>query len=155
MKIIEVTSDEQEEDARRKQNPLNGGKVDNRAWDVMDDFDDELSYVSGHLKKQQPGMNPSSYHKMAIDAVVDSVSPTVVPINKLISTEPGYNADHVKTIDLNANNLPIVYQDNGMNVISDGNHRVIAAYLAGKTQVKVNLITVNDVAAVADRLATQ
>ena len=152
MKIFEVTQDEQEEDRRRKPNPLNGGIVDDSAWDAFDDFDDELAAIVSELKHQHPGLKHSDYHKMSIDAVIDTVRPTVIPIDQLTSTEPGYNAEHVATIDLNGHSLPIVYQINGLNVIADGNHRVIAAHLSGKKQVKVNLITVDNVVAVAKQM---
>lgn len=153
MKISEVARDEHEEDLRRKTNPLNGGEVNDTAWDIMDEFDEHFFNVVNELKRLTPNLPASEYYKRAINLVSDSVNPVSVPIDKLTSTEPGYNDDHVKKIDISSNNHPNVYHSNGMYVIADGNHRVLAAYFAGKKDVKVNLITINDINKVAKEYA--
>jgi hypothetical protein len=70
---------------------------------------------------------------------------TTVPINKLIGAERYLDPRGLqrKASAKFSSKLPIVYKVDGNLFIVDGNHRVVQAHLAGKTEVEVIMLDVN------------
>jgi hypothetical protein len=77
-------------------------------WDAINNTDDEVSDVGGQAV------------------------PMDVPINKIVCIEPRLNSAYVKAIQsgkVTKTDLPVFYFYNSKYYASDGNHRIVAAYL--------------------------
>lgn len=68
-----------------------------------------------------------------------------VPISKIVSTEPELNDEHLAKIKSGvpykaSSKLPWAYFYGGKYYVNDGNHRVVAAHLAGEKTVKMVVV---------------
>ena len=68
-----------------------------------------------------------------------------LPILKLTSIEKRLNSKHLKNLihgsDVkSSSDLPSVYKMGNLHVVSDGNHRVAAAFINGEDSIKVRLL---------------
>jgi hypothetical protein len=144
VKIFEV-------DSHRVPNPLNNGKVDPGVWEKFDMIDDIEHDLIDELKQLSPNENRRSRLIRSRDLVTNLGKHTVLPIAKLILTEPTYDPEHVKKITRAHNKLPDVYKFNNEYIVRDGNHRVLAQHFVGETTIAVNLIDTNDITQLADK----
>lgn len=111
--------------------------------EIMNQFDDlETEFANwgfSHLPSPQKFIEANKMLKQL-------GTPQNVDIDHLIPLEPQVDSEHIqKLIQTGSSDLPWVYLYKNKMYINDGNHRVVAAKLAGNKQVKVQLVDVDKV----------
>jgi len=128
----------------RTTNPLNNGTVDDRAWEIMDVFDDVQADLSDELKLINPEIHRDELVAQLVRLRRECGRTTTIAIDKLISIEPDFSKAHVDKITGSDTKLPLVFKIKNEYVIADGNHRIIAKYLSGDKTVAVNSVDIKD-----------
>lgn len=129
-----------EADNRVYPNPLPFMSPSDPRWSDWMERGDEA--VSEYMEKH--GL---SYRGGDAGKVKSAISQTqVLPIDQLISTErfldpKGLQRHHW---DKFSSPRPVIYKVEGNYLITDGNHRVVQAYLNGKPRMKVDVIDVDE-----------
>lgn len=144
MKIIEI------EDKQRIKNPLNGGVLPPFAYDAMEVFDDIEGDLSEEIRFIKPDVDLRTRIRIVRDKINSLGKLKELPIKELVSLEPSYDPDHIKS-NLKSN-PPDIYLYNDVYYVNDGNHRVISAHLNGKKSIKCNVIDLDDVVKYTDVL---
>lgn len=128
-------------------------------WNAFEEFTNEVDERGLDRIRRSKGLSEeefrSKYYKRAFPdrdymvpkkALLNSLGKTVVvPIDKLYALERRLSPEHLDKIRRgesvkSSSGLPRVYNYNGMLIIGDGNHRVEAAKLSGKDEIRIQLM---------------
>ena len=116
-----------------------------RWFDLANDLDNDLitnykikNDITDKLSARELGGILKQYRNKFTDVVE-------LPILKLTSIEKRLNSKHLKNLihgsDVkSSSDLPSVYKMGNLHVVSDGNHRVAAAFINGEDSIKVRLL---------------
>ena len=157
MNIRDIEKREAEEDAADGldfKNPLpvlqrHSPQYD-RWFELADEIDSDLidSYKkANNISRKLSLREMGSVLKQHRDKYVDIVD---IPILNLTSLEKRLNSKHLRALMAGENvktssELPEVYKMGNLYVVSDGNHRVAAAFINGDDSIKARLLDMDKV----------
>lgn len=121
-----------------------------RWFDLANELDNDIitnykikNNITGKLPIGELGSILKQYRNKFTDVVE-------LPILRLTSIEKRLNSKHLKKLIQGSNvesssDLPSVYKMGNLYVVSDGNHRVAAAFINGEDTIKVRLLDMDKV----------
>ena len=138
-------------DSHRVKNPLPNvmsmeDPLFGEAFDAMDEAVYTFIFQNAEQEAMYKQLPPRQKAAMVKEMTAQLSKQTKLPIASLISTEPTIDKRHIealKTGTTQHKGNPSVFKYKGKNFIEDGNHRVIAAHLAGEKDVTVNFLDID------------
>jgi len=119
-------------------NPLPHVDIQDPRWTDWFDRGDEM--VHDWLKS-----NGLSWRGNVAKAKAAMSTRTRLPISELLGTEEFLRKSALsrKQGDKFSSEVPIIYRVDGINLVTDGNHRIVQAHQEGKTDIVVDVIDVD------------
>lgn len=127
-------------DNRVYPNPLPFMSPSDPRWLDWHDRGDEAVYE--YMEKHN-----LAYSRGEAGKAKSAISQTqILPIDQLISTERFLDPEGLqrRTGDKFSSPRPLIYKVEGNYLITDGNHRIVQAFLNGKSRMKVDVIDVDE-----------